>query len=222
MKFLFILFLTFASHALSLSAHSRPGGGHKGPCGDGRDGHSHRPHCLTQSDAESILSRWPRLFDGGAAGIDLINKTITQDYTGYDSTFDFQTPPGGPPPPDPGTVGLDAFTASRIAALQGPPVLGTYNTITFFFSCDQIGWRWNFVGQTNGIKCFYGYNTYALADAGNPVNYKGIDLLYIKPGTNLIEKSYSSGDYVNDFYAIQADFRGSPLCPGTVAASPSC
>ena len=56
---------------------------------DDRDGHRHRDHCLSQQDVDSILSRWPRIFDGGQAGVDLITNPLLRisPLTTKDSTL---------------------------------------------------------------------------------------------------------------------------------------
>ena len=126
--------------------------GHHGQHGDGDDGHKHRKNCLSQRDVDSILSRWPRLFDGGAAGIDLANTTTTSDIILFDETFNF----GNYSAPEASSTNRDMLVANLRAGQAGPQSIkdGMFSGVAEFHNCHQIAWRWQFTGTTSGNRWY--------------------------------------------------------------------
>lgn len=55
------------------------------------------------------------------------------------------------------------------------------------------------------------------AKAGDPILYKGIDILEVQKGTKLINKAYSSSDYLPRFFAA-----GIKICFQKDAPQPVC
>jgi len=116
---------------------------------DDRDGHRHRDHCLSQQDVDSILSRWPRIFDGGQAGVDLITKTVTEDFTSYNEGFNFGNVTG----PEIDVQGRAVLmTIQQHAVANKGNSDGKFSTVLEFHTGDKIAWRWQFIGQTNGDR----------------------------------------------------------------------
>ena len=167
------------------------------------DHHGSRKGCLTQKDVDYILSRWPRIFDTGPAGNDLIPTTVSEDFQAFDEGLLF----GNVTSDEPFLRSREEFIADRKIRAAGEQP-GQFESVIDFHSCHQIAWRFQFKGVTNGDRwlitslpllwrieanmCFVQSNTGTLAPAGQPIRFKGIDMLYIKPGTLLIEKLYGA------------------------------
>ena len=49
--------------------------------------------------------------------------------------------------------------------------------------------------------------SHSTAKVGDPIFYKGTDLLIVKPGTHLIQHVYTSGDYIKEIFQ-----KGIKLC----------
>ncbi|KAI9815232.1 MAG: hypothetical protein M1827_002712 [Pycnora praestabilis] len=174
---------------------------------DDNDGRRQRWGCLSDQDANRIVKRWYSIFEGQ---VELVNRTVTDDFTFEDETINFFFPQYFPP--------TGPYVTSRTSFIQtlqptGPPGVEniTFTVIAMVHDCNTISFRW----QYNGIDT--GLDPTSTAKAGDLVTYKGIDYLEIQTSTRLIQLGYSSSDWLREIY-----FAGSKICFQRDAPEPVC
>ncbi|KAI9804895.1 MAG: hypothetical protein M1833_006198 [Piccolia ochrophora] len=179
------------------------------------DGRHSRHRCLTDREARKITDRWIRL---NVYELDLLDRTVTDDFSVEDETISFFFPCDFPP-----TGPYVTSKAALLTTLENrPPGVTTfgYDVLIIFHDCNSIAFRWQHNGETDGK------DPTSSQKAGSPVIYKGIDILQVKKGTNLVQSVYSSADWFRSTYAagskicFQKDAPPGPLCADS--APPTC
>jgi len=128
--------------------------------------HKHRDGCLTTHEAEKLKDLWVSLFekiyDGGAVA----RNSLTDDFKLYTESTSTATPNRTVPIDAPYYDSKEAF----VKFTSSPPSL-EYDVIAWDHGCHTFTVRWRLHFQPTGIA--------------------GIDLVFVKKGSYLLEKAYS-------------------------------
>ena len=200
-----------------------------------------RHGCLTDGAAHKIVHRWIDIFEGR---LDLLDKTVTNHITVEDESvsFLFGLPPG---PYAVGKKGLKDSVQYSLSQ-PGTKNL-KIKSLIILHDCDTISFRYQITQQNTGLDpnswVTYSWPPFlsifssptaatasvgappdkanvperSTAKAGDPIAYKGTDILEIQKGTGLIKRAYTSADYLRLIYQL-----GVKLCFQKDAPQPVC
>jgi len=137
---------------------------------DRLDPHQRRDGCLTTREAKKLRDLWISFFEKIDDGGVMAGKSVTDDFKMYSESTNAVTPGRSLPVDAPQYDGKAAFVQGQVSQTSSPP-FNVFDVIAWDHGCDTFTYRWRWHFQPTAIA--------------------GIDFVFVKKGTYLIEKAYS-------------------------------
>ncbi|TKA78785.1 hypothetical protein B0A49_00817 [Cryomyces minteri] len=200
-------------HSLATSANSNRD--HEGE-------NQHPINCLSDQTAHEILSRWIGLRSNDPTTpvyADIVEKTLANDITVEDETVNFFF--FSPDFVGPYITNKTTYVTLQNVAFQTSQTASPSITqeVPLRHDCSSITFRWLYSATINKVV------PGSTANIGDPVLYKGTDLLIVDAQTQLVQHVYTSADYIRETYqkglkiCYQKDAGQTPVCADSPAGA---